>query len=182
MVFAPVAAPEPLPVRGPFAALTIDAQRRRVFAAGALSLAVLDADTGKLVATIKIGGTRSLAVEPLGGHVFAGTGDGHISEIDPDRKTIVRSLDAGGAVDVLSYDSATGRIYADGGGRGAISVFDARSFAGDPPLAIPERASPPSSSPIRLRANSTRRSPTALRSRSSTRCAERCGRRFRRRA
>ncbi len=137
-MFAPVAAPEPLPVRGPFAAITIDAQRRRVFAAGALSLVVLDANTGKLLATIRIGGGRSLALEPLGGHVFVGTGDGRISEIDPDRKTIVRSLDAGGAVDVLSYDSATGRIYAAGGGRSAISVFDARSFAGDPPLAIPD--------------------------------------------
>lgn len=139
MVFAPVAAPEPLPVRGPFAALTIDAQRRRVYAAGALSLVVLDADTGKLLATIRIGGTRSLALEPLGGHVFAGTRDGHITEIDPDRKTIVRSLDAGGAVDALSYDAATGRMYADGGDRAAIAVFDARSFTADPPLAFPGR-------------------------------------------
>jgi DNA-binding beta-propeller fold protein YncE len=136
-VFAPVAPPEPLAVRGPFAALTIDAQRRRVIAAGALSIAVIDADTGKLLATVRLGGARSLAVEPLGGHIFAGTRDGRISEIDPDRKSVVRSLDAGGEVDALAYDAVTGRLYADGGGRSAIAVFDARSFTSGTPLALP---------------------------------------------
>jgi DNA-binding beta-propeller fold protein YncE len=136
-VFAPVAPPEPLAIRGPFAALTIDAQRRRVIAAGALSIAVIDADTGKLLATVRLGGARSLAVEPLGGHIFAGTRDGRISEIDPDRKSVVRSLDAGGEVDALAYDAVTGRLYADGGGRTAIAVFDARSFTSGTALALP---------------------------------------------
>ena len=136
-MFAPVAPPTPLAVRGPFAALAIDAQRRRVFAAGALSVAILDADTGKLLATVRLGGARSLALEPLGGHIFAGTRDGRISEIDPDRKSIVRSLDAGGAADALSYDAGSGRIYGDGGGRAAVSVFDSRSFTRIAPLALP---------------------------------------------
>ena len=137
MLFVPAGAPEPLAIRGPFAALTIDAQRRRVFAAGAHSVAVLDADTGKLLATVRIAGARSIALEPLGGHLFVGTRDGRISEIDPDRKTIVRSLDAGGAVDGLLYDAVSGRLYADGAGRPALAVFDARSFASDAPLALP---------------------------------------------
>ena len=114
MPFFPIGLPQPLAIRGPFAALTIDAQRRRIVAAGARSVAVLDADTGKLLATVRIGGTRSIAIEPLGGHIFVATRDGRISEVDPDRKTIVRSLDAGGVADVLSYDAATGRLYADG--------------------------------------------------------------------
>lgn len=139
MIFAPVAAPVPLALRGPFAALTIDARRRRVIAAGALSVAVLDADTGKLLATVRIGGARSLAVEPLGGHIFVGTRDGRISEIDPDRKTIVRSLEAG-AVDGLSYDAVTGRLYADGGGQASLSIFDSRTFTRAAPLALPGRA------------------------------------------
>jgi DNA-binding beta-propeller fold protein YncE len=137
--FFPVAAPEPLAIRGPFAALTIDADRRRVFAAGARSIIMLDADTGKLLATVRLGGGRSLALEPLGGHIFVGTRDGRISEIDPDRKTIVRSLDAGGTADVLSYDSATGRLYADGAGRAALATFDARTFAAGTPIALPGR-------------------------------------------
>jgi hypothetical protein len=128
VIFAPVDAPATLPLRGPFAALTIDAQRRRVIAAGALSVAILDADTGKLLATVRIGGAQSLAVEPLGGHIFVGTRDGRISEIDADRKTIVRSLDSGGVPDALSYDALTGRLYADGAGAGAVAVFDARTF------------------------------------------------------
>jgi DNA-binding beta-propeller fold protein YncE len=138
MPFFPLAA-EPLAIRGPFAALTIDAERRRVFAAGARSVIVLDADTGKLLATVRLGGALSLALEPLGGHIFVATRDGRISEIDPDRKTIVRSLDAGGAADVLSYDSATGRLYADGNGRAELATFDARTFAATAPLALPGR-------------------------------------------
>ena len=44
MPFFPIGLPQPLAIRGPFAALTIDAQRRRIVAAGARSVAVLDAD------------------------------------------------------------------------------------------------------------------------------------------
>ena len=139
MVFAPVSAPQPLAQRGPFAALMIDSARRRIFAAGARSVAVLDADTGKLLATVRIGGARSLALEPLGGHIFVGTANGRITEIDPDRKTIVRSLDAGGAVDAMVDDAVTGRLYADGDGRNQLSVFDTRSFSSDAPVALPGR-------------------------------------------
>jgi DNA-binding beta-propeller fold protein YncE len=139
MPIFPLGVPQPLAIRGPFAAVSVDAVRRRVFAAGALSVVVIDADSGKLLATIRLGGARSLAIEPLGGHVFAGTSDGHISEIDPDRKSIVRSLDAGGAVDVLLYDSNSGRLYADGDGRAELATFDARSFTVLTPLPLPGR-------------------------------------------
>lgn len=138
-MFAPLAVPEPVAVRGPFAALTVDVQRRRIFAAGVASVAVLDADTGKLLATVRIGAARSIALEPLGGHVFVGTADGRVSEIDPDRKTIVRSLDAGGEVDRLYYDSTSGRLYADGAGRPAIAVFDAPAFTPEPSLSLKGR-------------------------------------------
>jgi hypothetical protein len=138
-VFVPLPAAEPVAVRGPFAALTIDVPRRRVFAAGPAAVAVLDADTGKLLATIRIASARSIALEPLGGHVFVGTAGGRVSEIDPDRKTIVRSLDAGGPVERLLYDSTSGRLYADGAGQAALWVFDAPAFKAEPPLALPGR-------------------------------------------
>jgi DNA-binding beta-propeller fold protein YncE len=134
--FAPIDVPVPLPVAGPFAALCVDAPRRRVFAAGARSVAVIDADTGKLLATIRIAAPISLAVEPLGGHVFAGGADGRISEIDPDRKTVVRTLATPQPVDLLYYDATRGRLYA-GEGRADLTTIDARSFlpVGDVPLA-----------------------------------------------
>ncbi len=116
--------------------MTVDAQRRRVFAAGARSVVVLDADSGKVLATVRIGGARSIALEPLGGHLFAGTREGQISEIDPDRKTVMRSLDAGGEVDVLLYDSAAGRLYADGAGRTGLATFDVRTFTAGPPVPL----------------------------------------------
>jgi hypothetical protein len=139
MPFFPIGLPQPLAIRGPITALTIDTQRRRIVAAGARSVAVLDAGTGKLLATVRIGGARSLAIEPLGGHIFVGTQDGRISEVDPDRKSIVRSLDAGGVADVLSYDATTGRLYADGDNRAALATFDVRAFTAAAPVALPGR-------------------------------------------
>jgi hypothetical protein len=132
-------APVPLAIRGPIAALSVDAQRRRIFAAGARSIVMIDADSGKVLATVRIGGTRSLAVEPLGGHLFVGTNDGKVSEVDPDRKTVVRSLDAGAPAAMLFYDSNTGRLYADGSGRPALASFDARSFTALAPVTLSGR-------------------------------------------
>lgn len=139
MPFIPVAPPAPLPLTGPVTAVVVDAQRRRVFASGARSVAMIDADTGKLLATIRIGGTRSIAIEPLGGHVFAGASDGRITELDFERKTIVQSTTAGGPVDVLVYNAVLGRLYADGGGRQAVSVFDARSMTSVATFPFPQR-------------------------------------------
>ncbi len=42
MPIYPVDVPTPVAIRGPFAAMTVDAARRRVFAAGARSVTVLD--------------------------------------------------------------------------------------------------------------------------------------------
>ena len=139
MPFVPVAPPAPLRLAGPVTAVTVDAQRRRVFVAGARSVAMLDADTGKLIATIRIGGTRAVATEPLGGHVFAGTSDGQISELDFDRHAIVQSHAAGGPVDALVYNAVLGRLFADGGGRQAVAVYDARSLAPLETFPFPQR-------------------------------------------
>jgi hypothetical protein len=126
MPFAPAAPPQPLAVDGPIAALAVDAPRRRAFAAGPNAVVVIDADTGKRLATIRIEGTRSLAVEPLGGHIFVATNDGRISELDPDRLTVVRSVDAGAPARALLDDSASGRLYA--AVPGALAVVDTVTF------------------------------------------------------
>jgi DNA-binding beta-propeller fold protein YncE len=135
--FVPAAAPHALPIVAPFAAIAIDPTRHRVFAAGVKSVAVLDALTGRVTATIRIGNVRSMAVEPLGGHVFAGTPDGRISELDPDRKSVVRSIDADGASGVLFYDSIAGTLYADGTASGALTEFDAAAFTRRAAVALP---------------------------------------------
>ena len=134
MPFVPAAPPQPLAVAGPFAALTVDAPRRRAFTAGPNVVAMLDAATGKRLATIRIGDVRSLAVEPLGGHVFAAAGDGRISELDPDRGTVVRSLAVGAPVRALLDDSASGRLYA--AVPGALAVIDTVTLAALVPLPL----------------------------------------------
>lgn len=133
-MYAPVP-PVPLDMRGPVSALVVDAPRRRIFAAGAQSVAVIDAGTGKVRALLHVPGVRSLAVEPLGGHVFAGTQDGRISELDPDRATVVRTVATGAPAEALFDDAETGRLYVRSD-RPGLAVVDTRSFtrAGDVPL------------------------------------------------
>jgi DNA-binding beta-propeller fold protein YncE len=138
MPFVTAAPPQPLALTGPVAALAVDAPRRRVFAAGADAVAVIDAGSGKLLATIRLGGVRALALEPLGGHVFAADAGGRISELDPDRRTIVRSLEAGTPVRALLDDSVRGRLYA--AEPGALAVYDTQTFAPEPPVPLPGRA------------------------------------------
>lgn len=134
MAVVPAAPPQPLAVQGPFASLVVDSERRRMFAAGANAVAIVDAATGKQLALIRIGGVRCLALEPLGGHVFAATADGRISELDPERRSIVRSLDAGAPAAALLEDSAAGRLYV--ALPGALAVFDSVTFARLAPVAL----------------------------------------------
>jgi DNA-binding beta-propeller fold protein YncE len=59
-----------------------------------------------------------------------------VREIDPDRKTIVRSLNGPGPVDVLLYDSTSGRLYA-GAGHAPLEAIDARTFTVAGTVALP---------------------------------------------
>lgn len=131
MPIVAVAPPQPVPVSGGFDYVTVDAQRRRVYAAhgGARTLLVVDADTGKVVANVRVGGApHGVAVEPIGGHVFVGDADGKVSDVDPVGGKVVRSLDVGGPVDAMVYDSARGRIYADEDDGTKLWVIDATTF------------------------------------------------------
>lgn len=113
-----------------FGYLTIDALRRRVYAAhtGAKSLLIADADSGAVIANVPIGDAHSVAFDPLGGHVFVGTSDGSVHEVDPGTRTVLRSADVGGRIDAIAYDGALGRIYADELNGTKLWVIDVRTF------------------------------------------------------
>jgi DNA-binding beta-propeller fold protein YncE len=72
------------PVEEP-SGLAIDVQRHRLFSVGRNQLAaVLDADSGKLLATLPIGsGTDGIAFDPGTGCAYASNGEGTISVIRP---------------------------------------------------------------------------------------------------
>ena len=115
MAIVPAAPPQPVPVYSAFDYVTVDATRRRVYAAhgGSRALLIVDADAGTVLANVRVGVSHGVAVDPLSGHVYVGTSEGNVVDVDPETKTIVRTVAVGGKVDAIAYDAELGRIYAD---------------------------------------------------------------------
>jgi hypothetical protein len=130
-MLTPALPPQAVPVFSGFDYVTVDAQRRRVYAAhsGSRALLVVDADSGKVVGQIRVGPMHGVAVEPASGHVFTGNGESeNVSEVDPVTLKVLRSVDVGITVDAIAYDSANHRIYADEDDGTKVVVVDATSF------------------------------------------------------
>lgn len=123
--------PQEVTPGGGFDYVTIDAARRRVYAAhgGAQSLLIADADTGKILGQVHVGPMAGVAVEPTSGHVFTGNGEGKsVSEVDPVAQHVVRSVSVDGEVDAIAYDPGLKRIYADEDDGTRVFVIDATTF------------------------------------------------------
>jgi hypothetical protein len=130
-VLTPALPPQAVPVFSGFDYVTVDAQRRRVYAAhsGSRALLVVDADSGKVVGQVRVGPMHGVAVEPSSGHVFTGNGESEsVSEVDPLTLKVLRSVDVGVAVDAIAYDPGNHRIYADEDDGTKVVVVDATSF------------------------------------------------------
>lgn len=130
-MLTPALPPQPVPVFSGFDYVTIDAQRRRVYAAhgGSKALLIVDADTGKVLGQVRVGPMAGSAVDPSNGHVFTGNGAGKsVSEVDPVAMTVLRTLDTSGPVDAIQYDPSNGHIYADEDDGTHLFVIDAKTF------------------------------------------------------
>jgi len=131
MPMIPVAARQPVPIFSGFDYVTVDAGRRRVYAAHTASraLLVVDADSGKVLGQVRVGELHGVAVDPVTGRVFTGNGsDQTISEVDPASFKELRSADVPGTVDAIVYDSGNGRIYADEDNGTHLYVVDAKTM------------------------------------------------------
>lgn len=87
MPLLPVAPPQSVPIRSDFDYVTVDASRRRVYAAhtGSAVLLVADADSGKILRQIRVGQVHGVAVDPANGRVYTGNGaDRSVSDVDPE--------------------------------------------------------------------------------------------------
>lgn len=123
--------PQAVPVFGGFDYVTVDAPRRRVYAAhgGSRALAIVDADSGKVIGQVRVGPMRGVAVDPQSGHVFTGNGDaGSVSEVDPVAMKVLRTVQVGGSVDAIAYDAGNRRVYVDEDDGTRVWVIDAGSF------------------------------------------------------
>jgi len=139
-MLTPALPPQAVPVFSGFDYVTIDAQRRRVYAAhgGSKALLIVDADSGKVLGQVRVGPMAGSAVEPTTGHVFTGNGEGNsVSEVDPVSMKVLRSVDTSGPVDAIAYDPANGRIYADEDDGTHLFIIDAKTFKLVKSLVIP---------------------------------------------
>ena len=138
-VLTPAAPPQPVPVYSGFDYVTVDAQRRRVYAAhsGAQRLLIVDADSGKVVGQVRVGPMHGVAVDPATGHVFTGSSDNTISEVDPVALKVVNHVEVDGAVDAIAFDPSNGHIYADEDDGTKVWVIDAKTFKAIKTVKIP---------------------------------------------
>jgi hypothetical protein len=140
MSLVPVLPPQAVPVLSGFDYVTVDAQRRRVYAAhtGSQALLIVDADGGRVLGQVRVGPMHGVAVDPATGHVFTGDGESQtVSEIDPETKTVLRTASVAGNVDAIAYDPSNGRIYADEDDGTHVYVVDAKSMSSVGTIAVP---------------------------------------------
>lgn len=140
MPIVPVTPPQSVTPGGGFDYVTVDAARRRVYAAhgGGGGLLIADADTGKPLGIVHVGPMAGVAVDPSNGHVFTGNGRARsVSEVDPVAQTILRTVAVDGPVDAIAYDPELQRIYADEGDGTRIFVIDATTFRQIGVVALP---------------------------------------------
>jgi DNA-binding beta-propeller fold protein YncE len=138
--FVPSLPPQQVPVFGGFDYMTVDATRRRVYAAhtGSRALLIVDADSGKVVGQVRVGPMHGVAVDPETGHVFTGNGeDDSVSEVDPVALKVLRTVDVGGHVDAIAYDPAKHRIYADEDDGARVFVIDAQTMKSVATITMP---------------------------------------------
>ena len=120
--------------------LSVDAERRRIYAAhtGSHMLLVVNADSGVVLGQVETGGVQGNVVNQATGHVYTGDGEsGTVSEVDPVKMTVVNSVDIGHPIDAITYDPATQRIFADEDGGTQVFVVDAQTFKLLPSVPIP---------------------------------------------
>lgn len=106
------------PAGGP-TALAMDAQHRRLFSAGRnpAMLAILDADTGKVIQTFPItAGTDAAAFDPATGMIFVSTLAGHIHvfhEDSPDKFSVVDDVMTQYGAKTMGLDTKTHALFLD---------------------------------------------------------------------
>ncbi|MBV8601491.1 MAG: hypothetical protein JO359_08005 [Candidatus Eremiobacteraeota bacterium] len=142
MPLAAAAPPIPVPILSGFDYVTVDAQRRRVYAAhaGSQALLIVDADSGAVIGQVRVGPMRELAVNPQNGHVFTANGDNRtVSEVDPETMKELRTLELPVVLDALAYDAGRSRIFVDEDNGPHVTVIDANTFKVIATLELPAK-------------------------------------------
>ena len=139
MPIVPMTPPQPVAIYSGFDYITVDAERRRVYAAhtGSQSLLIVNADSGNELGQVQTGPLHGVAVNPETGHVYTGDGEARtVSEVDPVAQKVIASVDVDGNIDAIAYDPVEHHVYADEDDGTRMFVIDSRTMklAGTVPL------------------------------------------------
>jgi DNA-binding beta-propeller fold protein YncE len=120
------------PCEGP-SGLAIDIQHERLFAVCDKKMAVVDANTGKVVATPTIGdGPDAAGFDPKHELAFSSNGEGTLTVIhedSPDSYSVLQTLTTKRGARTMAFDESTGKVYvvtADFGPRPAATADNPR--------------------------------------------------------
>jgi DNA-binding beta-propeller fold protein YncE len=109
----------PVAPEGEPTALAIDREHRRLFSAGRKpqTLAILDADTGKVIQSFPISaGTDAAAFDPETGLIFVSTTEGNIHvfhEDSPDKYSVVETVKSQYGAKTMGIDTKTHELFLD---------------------------------------------------------------------
>ena len=103
------------PCEGP-SGLAMDLRTRRLFSVcGNATMAVLDADNGRVVATLAIGrGADGVKFDPRTRNAFSSNGEGTMTVVHedaPDRFSVVATVPTQRGARTLALDETTGKVY-----------------------------------------------------------------------
>jgi DNA-binding beta-propeller fold protein YncE len=139
MPIVPMTPPQPVAISSGFDYVTVDAQRGRVYAAHTASqtLLIANAETGKELGQVDAGSTHGVAVNPTTGHVYTGTTEGLVVEVDPVAQKVVATTDVKGKIDAIAFDPVLHRIYADEDDGTRMFVIDSETMKSVGTVALP---------------------------------------------
>jgi len=140
MPIVPMTPPQPVAIYSGFDYVTVDAERRRVYAAhtGSQTLLIVNADSGQEIGQVQTGPSHGVAVNPETGHVYTGDGEARtVSEVDPIAQKVLATTDVAGNVDAIAYDPVEHRIYADEDDGTRMFVIDSRTMKSVGTVALP---------------------------------------------
>lgn len=140
MHLVPVTPPAQIEKLSGFDYVTVDAARRRVYAAhtGSSALLIVNASDATIVGQVDVGPLHGVAVDPDTGHVYTGDGEQRtVSDVDPVAQIVVRTADVDGKVDAIAYDPALHRVYADEDDGTRVFVVDTRTMKEVATIPIP---------------------------------------------
>jgi alkaline phosphatase len=117
----------PVPGEGGWDYITLDSEMRRLYVSHETAVAVLDADSGKLIGQVAdTPGVHGIAIAPALKRGFTSNGkEDKVSMFDRATLQLIRKISVGKGPDGIYFDPATRRVFTNNHGSHDVSAIDA---------------------------------------------------------